>query len=175
VRDDGPARITAGNARESRKVTTIRHNGKKLNDILDAHAKYHKGQPGGERADLSGANLSRQDLRKRDLTGAILVGCNLQKADLRGSKLSFADLSKSDLRKADLRNCDFTETRLEGADLSEADFERHRTISRRSALGEIAQNDSSRHRFAPGKSSRRGFFRIGPRARQLPRNRFDRR
>ena len=94
----------SGKAIGSGKATNIRHNGKKLSDILEAHAKFHKGHPGGERANLSGANLSKQDLRKRDLTGAVLVGCNLQKADLRGSKLSFADLSKSDLRKADLRS-----------------------------------------------------------------------
>src|SRR5271165_2052749 len=86
--------------RRLRKATTIRHNGKKLEDILDAHAKFHKGQPGGERADLSGADLSGKDFKKRDLTGALLVGCKLKGSDFRGAKLSFADLSKSDLRKA---------------------------------------------------------------------------
>ena len=39
------------------KAETIRHKGKKLKDILDAHEKFHKGYPGGERADLSGADL----------------------------------------------------------------------------------------------------------------------
>jgi uncharacterized protein YjbI with pentapeptide repeats len=116
------AGLNSRHAGGSRKAVIIRHKGKKLSDILDAHAKFHKGQPGGERADLSGADLSGQDLRKSDLTGANLVGCRLKKADLRGSKLSFADLSQADLRKADLRNCDFTETKLEGADLSEADL-----------------------------------------------------
>jgi len=115
--EDGLRDLLGDGAGGARRAENIRHNGKKLGDILDAHAKFHKGQPGGERADLSGADLSRQDFKKRDLTGALLVGCNLKGADFRGAKLSFADLSKSDLRKADLRNCDFTETKLEGADL----------------------------------------------------------
>src|SRR3981189_3728340 len=106
-----------GEAGKLRKATNIRHNGKKLEDILDAHAKYHKGLPGGERADLSGANLSRMDFKKRDLTGALFMGSSSTGTDFRGATLSFADLSKADLRKADLRNCDFTETKLECSDL----------------------------------------------------------
>ena len=117
TQEHGQLEFLQGCAGELRKATNIRHNGKKLEDILDAHEKYHKGHPGGERADLSGANLSRMDFKKRDLTGALFVGCRLRGADFRGAKLSFADLSK-----ADLRNCDFTETKLEGADLSEADL-----------------------------------------------------
>src|SRR5450759_1284147 len=54
-------------------------------------------------------------------------------------------------------------------------FERDRIVSRRSALGEIAQDDSARHGPPPSPTSRRGFFRLGSGARQLPRNRSDRR
>src|ERR1019366_4624699 len=54
-------------------------------------------------------------------------------------------------------------------------FERDRTVSRRPALGEITQDDSARHGSPASQSSRRGFFRLGPGARQLPRNRSDRR
>jgi len=170
----GLLELLQGGAGGPRKATNIRHNGKKLEDILDAHAKYHKGQPGGERADLSGADLSRMDFKKRDLTGAIFVGCRLKGADFRGAKLSFADLSKADLRKADLRNCDFTETRLEGADLSEADLSgtelfrgdlRSAKCTRRSCAGRC----SGRPIFAAR------IFRFGSGACQLPRNRFDRR
>ena len=82
-----------------RGAGTIRHKGKKLKDILEAHEKFHKGHAGGERADLSGADLSRADLKKRDLTGANLAGSNLRKADLRGAKLSHADLSRADMRQ----------------------------------------------------------------------------
>ena len=85
TQEHGQLDFLQGCAGELRKATNIRHKGKKLEDILEAHAKYHKGQPGGKRADLSGANLSRVDFRKRDLTGALLVGCRLRGADFRGA------------------------------------------------------------------------------------------
>src|SRR5713101_4728153 len=53
-------------------------------------------------------------------------------------------------------------------------FERHGIVSRRSTVGEIAQDNSTRHRSPPSQSSRRGFFRLGSGAGQLSRNRFDR-
>ncbi len=157
------------------KAETIRHKGKKLKDILDAHEKFHKGYPGGERADLSGADLSKADLKKRDLTGANLAGSNLRKADLRGAKLSHADLSRADMRQADLRNCDFTETRLEGADLSEADLSGTELFRGDLRSAKAAQDDLAGNRPAAGQPSWRGFFGLGPGARQLPRNRSDRR
>ena len=70
--------LFSGAAGSTRKATDIRHNGKKLSDILADHAKFHKGYPGGVRADLSGADLSRINFQKCDLTGAILVGCKLR-------------------------------------------------------------------------------------------------
>src|SRR3979490_2794127 len=86
-------KIALGRRARLRKATNIRHKGKKLEDILDAHEKYHKGHPGGERADLSGADLSRMDFKKRDLTGALFVGCRLRGADFRGSNIGFAALT----------------------------------------------------------------------------------
>ena len=62
-----------------------------IKKILSEHLKWLKGE-GGERADLSGANLSGADLR----------GANLSEADLSGADLSEADLSGADLRWADL-------------------------------------------------------------------------
>ena len=44
--------------------------------ILEKHAKWLRGEDGGERADLRGADLSGADLR----------GANLHSADLRGAK-----------------------------------------------------------------------------------------
>ena len=44
--------------------------------ILEKHAKWARGEDGGERADLCGANLR----------GADLCGANLRGADLRGAK-----------------------------------------------------------------------------------------
>ena len=39
------------------KPKSIKHNGKKVSDILVAHERFFSGKDGGERADLTGANL----------------------------------------------------------------------------------------------------------------------
>ena len=64
-----------------------------IKTVLDAHGKWLRGVPGGQRADLSGA----------DLTGADLRGAYLSVADLRGAYLTGADLRGADLRGAYLR------------------------------------------------------------------------
>jgi uncharacterized protein YjbI with pentapeptide repeats len=103
-----------------RKAKSIQHNGKKLTDILEAHARFFQGKEGGARADLAGADLSRADLQGVNLSGAILRGANFEGSDMRKAKLPGADLSAANLRKADLRNTDMTEAILPGADLTEA-------------------------------------------------------
>ena len=75
--------------------------------ILEKHAKWLRGEDGGERADLRGA-----DLRGADLSGADLRGANLHSANLRGADLYYANLRGADLRDADLRDAD-----LRGANL----------------------------------------------------------
>ena len=59
-----------------------------LKVVLEAHAKWVRGETGGIRADLSGANLS-----DADLGGANLSGANLSCAYLSCANLSGADLS----------------------------------------------------------------------------------
>ena len=82
----------------------------KLSEILSLHAKWLRDEPGGIRADLSGANLSGANL-----SGASLSYANLSCADLRCADLSYANLSCADLSGADLSDAD-----LSGADLSGA-------------------------------------------------------
>ena len=72
-----------------------------LDRILAAHKAWLNNEPGGNRADLSGANL-----RRADLSGANLSGANLSGADLSGANLSGADLSGASLRRADLSGAD---------------------------------------------------------------------
>ena len=78
-----------------------------LSLILDKHKKWLNDDPDGERADLSGANLS----------GADLSGANLSYADLSGANLSYADLSGANLSGADLSSADLSGANLSGADL----------------------------------------------------------
>ena len=89
-----------------RKPKSVKHRGQRLSDILEAHVKFAKRAPGGVCADLSGADLSRCDLRAQNLTDAILQGANLEGSDLRAAKLTRANFSGATLRQADLRNCD---------------------------------------------------------------------
>ena len=85
----------------------------KLKEILEKHKMWLNDEEGGERA-----NLSRADLRGADLREA-----NLSRADLRGADLLDTDLRGADLRGADLRDADLLDTDLRGADLREADLD----------------------------------------------------
>ena len=85
--------------------------------ILEKHAKWARGEDGGERADLRGADLSSADLSSADLRGADLRCADLSSADLRGADLSSADLSSANLRDANLRDAN-----LRGANLRDANL-----------------------------------------------------
>ena len=73
-----------------------------LEVFLRKHKLWIEGDPKGERADLSGANLSGADLWRADLSGADLRGADLSGADLWRADLSGANLWRADLRGADL-------------------------------------------------------------------------
>jgi hypothetical protein len=103
-----------------RSPKRIRHNGRRLTEILAAHERFIKGQEGGTRGDLTGADLARADFRAANLTGAILCGANLEGASFVKAKLSFANLERARMRGADLRNADLTEAHLKEADLTDA-------------------------------------------------------
>ena len=71
-----------------------------LSAVLKSHAAYIRGE-GGERADLSGANLRWANLSGADLTDAILIDAILIDAILTDANLSGADLTGANLRLAD--------------------------------------------------------------------------
>ena len=86
-----------------------------LDDILRKHALWINNESGGERANLSGANLYQANLSGAYLRGANLYQANLHQADLREADLSGADLSGANLREADLRGANLSEANLRGA------------------------------------------------------------
>ena len=92
-----------------------------LKIILEKHQKWLNND-GGERAELSSANLSEADLRGADLGYAIMSGTNLNHADLRHTNLSDADMSNADLSHADMSNADMSYANLSGAELIYADL-----------------------------------------------------
>ena len=108
-----------------------------LSIVLEKHGKWLRGKPGGERANLCGADLRGADLRGADLGDANLCGAdlygaslrcaslcsaNLCGADLRGASLRCADLYGADLYGASLRCANLRGADLRGADLGDADL-----------------------------------------------------
>jgi hypothetical protein len=91
---------------------------------LELHLKWLKDKKGGERADLSEANLSRADLSEANLSRADLSWADLSWADLSEADLSRADLRAANLSRADLRAANLSRADLSGADLSEANLSR---------------------------------------------------
>ena len=86
-----------------------------LSKILEEHKRWlDTDKKEGEKADLSGANLSGADLRSDFLPRANLIAANLSDADLRGACLEDADLCGANLYRADLMAAN-----LSGANLSE--------------------------------------------------------
>lgn len=85
--------------------------------ILEKHAKWIRGEDGGECADLCNANLRGANLWGADLRNANLCDADLCNADLRGANLRNADLHDADLRGANLYGAN-----LRGANLCDADL-----------------------------------------------------
>jgi hypothetical protein len=90
--------------------------------ILERHGKWLRNEPGGSRADLSGANLSGANLSGANLSGANLSRADLSGANLYGANLSGANLSRADLSGANLYGADLSGANLSGANLSRADL-----------------------------------------------------
>lgn len=82
----------------------------KLQEIIKSHGRWLRNEEGGERANLSGADLSDADLSDANLSGANLSDANLSDANLSGAYLSDADLRDADLSGAYLRGADLDKT-----------------------------------------------------------------
>ena len=98
-----------------------------LNEILQKHEMWLKGEEGRERADLrytdlSGADLTGEDLRYANLRGTDLRYANLRYANLRNANLRNTNLRNANLEGADLWNADLINANLSDADLSDADL-----------------------------------------------------
>ncbi len=85
--------------------------------MLADHHEWLQNVGNGERADLSGLNLSNLELPGRNLAMINLSFANLAGANLRGANMAGTDLSGANLTETDLRGCD-----LSSADLSNADM-----------------------------------------------------
>ena len=79
-----------------------------LKAIIYKHAKWARGEDGGERAKLCGADLCGADLRDADLRDADLRSANLCGADLSGANLHGANLCGANLCSANLCGADLS-------------------------------------------------------------------
>ena len=93
-----------------------------LKAIIYKHAKWRRGEDGGERANLRDANLRNANLRDADLRGANLYGADLRGANLRGANLRNADLCDANLRNANLYGANLCSANLRNANLRDADL-----------------------------------------------------
>ena len=103
--------------------------------ILEKHAKWARGEDGGERAALCEANprdadLGGADRRGADLCDADLCNANLRDADLSGANLRGADLSGANLRDANLHSADLSDAHLRDANLSDANLRDAKNIDK---------------------------------------------
>ncbi|EAA0417385.1 TPA: pentapeptide repeat-containing protein [Listeria monocytogenes] len=87
-----------------------------LDIILENHGKWLRDE-GGERADLTSA-----DLRHTNLSNAVLTSADLRHANLSNAVLTSADLRHANLTNANLTNANLTNANLTNADLSNADL-----------------------------------------------------
>ncbi|EAF2631885.1 pentapeptide repeat-containing protein [Listeria monocytogenes] len=88
-----------------------------LDVVIEKHEKWLR-DGHGERANLSGADLSYADLSGADLNGANLNGANLNGADLSYANLNGADLSYANLRRANLSYANLRRANLSYANLN---------------------------------------------------------
>jgi hypothetical protein len=106
-----------------RKITA-----RELSKILKKHKRwYNTDEDEGEKANLSGAdlsdaNLSGADLSDANLSKANLSGADLRFADLSRTYLSVAELTCAKLRFADLSDADLSDANLNGANLNGANL-----------------------------------------------------
>ncbi len=89
-----------------------------LKEILEKHALWFDDEDGGERANLSDANLSYANLSDANLRGANLSDANLRGANLRAANLRDANLRGANLSDANLRAANLSDANLSCANLS---------------------------------------------------------
>jgi len=103
-------------------------NQRKINEAIDKHRLWLRGEKGGERAnlmgaDLDGAYLYGANLFEANLDGANLKGANLKEANLRRANLTGANLTGANLEEANLRRANLTGANLRRANLTGANLE----------------------------------------------------
>lgn len=108
-----------------------------LDAVLDSHARWLAGEPGGRCLDLRGADLSQMKLAGKNFSRGNLARANLEGADARRANFSGANLAGANLHTVMVDGADFTnavlsrvfaayvrfkDCNLAGCDLTHADL-----------------------------------------------------
>jgi uncharacterized protein YjbI with pentapeptide repeats len=111
-----------------------------LDDVIEMHGMYLRGQKGGARCVLHYRNLSHLDFKERDLshadfTGSVLLetklaGGNFQSANFFACDMRNANLKKGNFKRADFRGAFVAGADLIGADLTDADMREGKIMKR---------------------------------------------
>jgi hypothetical protein len=104
-------------------MSTVVLTKEQIAEALDLHAKWYRGEPGGQRANLAGANLDGANLDGANLDGADLAGADLYGANLYGANLAGANLAGANLDGADLAGANLYGANLDGANLDGANLD----------------------------------------------------
>ena len=114
----------------------------KLNEIIELHVKWLRGEKGGNYANLRGVDLRGADLSYDKLRGACLRCANLRGANLRGADLRGADLRGADLRGADLSCASLSCANLDSACLDKTYYQITRIGSRKGTTTYCVEDDN---------------------------------
>ena len=98
-----------------------------LDEAIEKHAKYLRGQGGGARAvlqyrNLSGLDFKQADLSQADFTGSFFIEADLSKGTFKSACFFACDMRNAKLNDANLRRADFRGAYVAGANLSGADM-----------------------------------------------------
>ena len=105
-----------------RNVKEVIINGVNLEEILEKHEKWLNNKEGGEKANLSYADLTNANLRCANLIYADLTDTNLSCANLSYADLKYANLSYANLRGANLNGANLNGADLNGANLKDVKY-----------------------------------------------------
>jgi uncharacterized protein YjbI with pentapeptide repeats len=112
--------------------------------VLLRHRAHLKGDPRGERADLSFRNLSGMVLKGQAFNNIILRGANLADSEFSECNLSGADFSGADLENADFHNTILTGADFRGANLSRTILSNCQLQGADFSIGGASGSDSTR-------------------------------
>jgi uncharacterized protein YjbI with pentapeptide repeats len=118
---------------------------KNLGDLIAAHERFVRREPGGARAQFRFSKLPGSDLQRRQLKEIEFAGCDLTGSHMGLSNFSFGSFYGSNLSQCDLRGSHLVRTDLRGvslhgaklcfANLDEADFRKAALLQADEASG----------------------------------------